>query len=116
MLLPLLITGAAVAMSSFTSAPLPPTADYLRPSPPYRMWAFAYNATAGGPNCTMSKHRQWSCTQPPVPTATSVDTLYPPHSYNLLNPGACYPLSTTGERTWAVFCFPGRPMRGGGQI
>jgi hypothetical protein len=99
MLLPLLITGAAVAMSSFTSAPLPSTADYLRPSPPYRMWAFAYNATAGGPNCTMSKHRQWSCTQPPVPTATPVDTLYPPHTYNLLNPRGCYPLSTSEENS-----------------
>ena len=96
----LLAAGAAAAMGSPLPAdPDPPPADYLRPRPPYRMWAFAYNATAGGPNCTKSKHRTYSCTQPPVPTATPVDTLYPPHSYNLLNPGACYPLSTTAEKS-----------------
>jgi hypothetical protein len=72
---------------------------YLMPRPPYRMWSFAYNATAGGPACAKDKHNKVNCTATPAATEVPVDKLYPAHSYNLLNPGTCYPKSNTSERS-----------------
>ena len=62
------------------------------PKPPYRMFAFAYNATAGGPDCKRSdnKYHNYHCDNETTTTAIPADVLYPPHTYNLLNPSECY--------------------------
>lgn len=67
----------------------------------FAVWSFSYNATEGGPECSRDNHRHWSCntSAPPDATAVPVDKLYPPHTYNLLNPGFCYPNSNTTENT-----------------
>jgi hypothetical protein len=94
---------AVAAAAAGAAAAAPPT-QHLLPRPPYRMMSFAYNTTAGGPQCTRDSHRRWSCnaSAPPDKTAVPVDTLYPPNTYNLLNPGFCYPNSNTTERTTGV--------------
>jgi hypothetical protein len=59
----------------------------LLPHPPFRMWSFAYNATAGGPDCGHTDNRiaHWYCRN-----ATKFrQQLYPKNSYNLLNPAEC---------------------------
>eukprot|EP01052_Picozoa_sp_SAG31_P003171 SAG31_NODE_119_length_23948_cov_9.957105_18_plen_253_part_00 len=93
----LLLISSFVAAANTTN--FRSVTGYLKPRPPYRMWAFAYNATAGGPDCTKDRHRRWSCNNETLPTETAVDRLYPPHSYNLLNPGSCYPLSKGDENS-----------------
>ena len=64
----------------------------LLPRPPYRMFAFAYNATAGGPDCKRSdtKSHNYYCDNKTTTTAIPTDVLYPPQTYNLLNPAECY--------------------------
>eukprot|EP01052_Picozoa_sp_SAG31_P018854 SAG31_NODE_1352_length_8668_cov_38.573229_6_plen_198_part_00 len=61
----------------------------LLPHPPYRMWSFAYNATTGGPECKRSQSRpvHYYCDNA---TADYKEELYPPNSYNLLNPAECF--------------------------
>ena len=75
---------------------------FLVPRPPYRMWSFAYNATAGGPTCVKDKHNNVNCSAAEEATAVPADDLYKPHSYNLLNPGNCYPKSNTTEQSSAL--------------
>ena len=77
---------------------------HLLPRAPYRMNSFSYNATAGGPSCTLGygpDGRHWRCnaTASPDETVVPVDKLYPPNAYNLLNPGFCYPNGNTTENT-----------------
>jgi hypothetical protein len=87
---------ASPATSDFTSDDVP---TYLMPGPPYRMWSFAYNATAGGPTCVRDKRHEVNCSASQEPTVVPVDDLYRSHSYNLLNPGSCYPKSNTTEQS-----------------
>ena len=70
--------------------------NLLLPRPPYRMFAFAYNATAGGPDCKRSdnKYHKYYCDNKTTTTAIPTDVLYPPHTYNLLNPSECYNTTT----------------------
>ena len=75
---------------------------YLMPHPPYRMWAFGYNATAGGPTCVTDEHHRVNCSESRAATSVPVDQLFPAHSYNLLNPGTCYPKSNTSEGSTAL--------------
>ena len=78
-------------------APAPPPAHrYLLPRPPYRMFSFAYNATAGGPDCKRSdsRYHNYYCDNKTTTTAIPTDALYPPHTYNLLNPAECFNTTT----------------------
>ena len=70
--------------------------DYLLPRPPYRMFSFAYNATAGGPDCKRSdnKYHTRYCDNKTTDTAIPTDVLYPRHTYNLLNPAECFNTTT----------------------
>jgi hypothetical protein len=63
------------------------------------MFSFAYNATAGGPACKRSESRpvHYHCDNHTTPTAIPPDLLYPPHTYNLLNPAECF--NTTAPLT-----------------
>lgn len=71
----------------------------LLPRPPFRMFSFAYNATAGGPDCKRSdsRHHNYYCDNKTTATAIPADVLYPSHTYNLLNPAECY--NTTAPLT-----------------
>ena len=87
-------TGGTVVARQRDDAP-----TYLMPRRPYRMWAFGYNATAGGPTCVEDKHHRVNCTASRRATAVPVDQLYSARSYNLLNPGTCYPKSNASEQS-----------------
>jgi hypothetical protein len=96
------VAAAAALLLSATSSPAV-APQYLMPKPPYRMFSFAYNTTAGGPDC----HRDhsvasgFSCSNKSStgPTVIPTDVLYPPHTYNLLNPAECYN-TTTALASW----------------
>ena len=80
---------AAHLLSSAAALHLPAP---MLPRPPYRMWSFAYNATAGGPHCGRTDNRptRYYCDNKTAATAVPADMLYPPSTYNLLNPAECF--------------------------
>jgi len=94
-LLPLLAHAAAAAGGP-TPPPPPAGHRYLLPQPPYRMFSFAYNATAGGPDCKRSGNHfhSYYCDNKTTTIAIPTDVLYPPHTYNLLNPAMCFNTTT----------------------
>jgi hypothetical protein len=93
MAVPPLLLAAGLLLLLPTSAG---THHSLLPRAPYRMFAFAYNSTAGGPHCAKSDSGSGRhyCDNETVATAIPADKLYPPHTYNLLNPAECYNTTT----------------------
>ena len=75
----------------------------LLPLPPFRMWSFAYNTTTSGPVCSnvlgnpLADH--CAPANKTTPSAMPIDALYPPHTYNLVNPDICWS-STKPLTSW----------------
>ena len=82
---------AAAAIAATQASPPP-----VRPVPPYRMWAFAYNFS-GGLFCNTTNGTFECDPTHHVPTAVPIARLYPPHTYNIINPGRC---SSLEEVAW----------------
>jgi hypothetical protein len=91
------VTSLVLLLSEYGSRQAPISAEALRPRPPYRMWAYAYNSTAPV-DCFEDGNGHQTCGNRSIATAVPTDYLYPPHTYNLNTPAECFnttqPLAT----------------------